>query len=764
MGTTSDLTTPALTGDAHPARQVSGVLQRACACGRSTGGASCESCQEHGGAGMLQRRSDTRGTTPSSVPPSVVNVLASSGERLDAATQHSMGSRLRQDFSRVRVHTDAAAASSARAVGAMAYTVGQDVVFDHGRYAPGTAEGRKLLAHELAHVAQQAAHPESGPLRIGQPGSAHEQEADRVADGLDGPLTPAPAVIARQNALEAPLSWEEMFRTLSNTRAFSLTRPGEANNPAVDPERVGRGVGPDRTLRGREVFAVIQVVDRDGRRVSTGGGAHAIWGRGHAEEQAVAGVAREIPAGRDVRGGRMMVLVDQFPCGPDRHDCGTQLRDFARSRGLELEVRVPLRERVNEPGVSASPRTASRGAFRTDLAADPRTRVQLVTVDRLPGPGGGASGGSTPAPPPAPPGGRPAPSPSPSAPAPTGVGGLPEVSLSAPTRPASPATVIARQQVIAQLEQETAASVRMAGLVRGAVAVFGAVMQVMSALNTLDTAQRLSREGTMLGDAQRQAERLQQQGSNARTQAEQAAAASNMVGATLVVGDALARNDTDDLFTLSEALGDVSAGFGEPAERLSSFWREVDARSRAARVMADFYRQAIRLSIDDAAQAEAFSMWESCDRLSNTLGSAADSFRQAAETMQATAQWSGGLASAANRGAWRLVLGRIATAQQQLEAERRRRAATAPPPAAAPTPAPTNAHATPPGVHLPPPRPTGFPSEAEQQGTVCPNCHRPAGEGSRRSPLEGFTFGSGPGGQMTDDDLRRIREFAGGGR
>lgn len=59
------------------------------------------------------------------------------------------------DFSGVRVHTDAKAAASARAIGALAYTAGNDIAFDTGRYAPDTSEGKNLLAHELTHVVQQ---------------------------------------------------------------------------------------------------------------------------------------------------------------------------------------------------------------------------------------------------------------------------------------------------------------------------------------------------------------------------------------------------------------------------------------------------------------------------------------------------------------------------------------------------------------------------------------------------------------------------------
>jgi uncharacterized protein DUF4157 len=65
-------------------------------------------------------------------------------------------SRLRYDFSNVRVHTDARAAESARAINAAAYTIGQNIVFDTPRYVPHAPGGRRILAHELAHVVQQS--------------------------------------------------------------------------------------------------------------------------------------------------------------------------------------------------------------------------------------------------------------------------------------------------------------------------------------------------------------------------------------------------------------------------------------------------------------------------------------------------------------------------------------------------------------------------------------------------------------------------------
>lgn len=91
----------------------------------------------------------------SALPPIVHEVLRSPGQPLDAGARAFMEPRFGRDFSGVRVHTDSQASRSARAVNALAYTVGRDVVFGAGQYAPKTAEGQGLLAHELTHVVQQ---------------------------------------------------------------------------------------------------------------------------------------------------------------------------------------------------------------------------------------------------------------------------------------------------------------------------------------------------------------------------------------------------------------------------------------------------------------------------------------------------------------------------------------------------------------------------------------------------------------------------------
>jgi outer membrane lipoprotein SlyB len=124
---------------------------------------------------------------------------AGGGRPLDGTSREYMESRFGHDFSAVRVHTDDRAASTATALRARAYTVGNDIVFALGAYSPGTPAGTRLLAHELAHVVQQsngAGGPQTKAVTSSRRDAA-ELEADRVAgdvaDGGAARVTQSPA-------------------------------------------------------------------------------------------------------------------------------------------------------------------------------------------------------------------------------------------------------------------------------------------------------------------------------------------------------------------------------------------------------------------------------------------------------------------------------------------------------------------------------------------------------------------------------------------
>lgn len=129
-------------------------LQHACPCGG--GCPNCDQGQPGLDQGSLQTKRVQAGDTGQfAAPPTVHEVLRSPGQPLDPGTRAFMEPRFGYDFSGVRVHSGAAAEQSARDVNAHAYTVRHIIVFGAGQFAPGTRQGRQLIAHELTHVVQQ---------------------------------------------------------------------------------------------------------------------------------------------------------------------------------------------------------------------------------------------------------------------------------------------------------------------------------------------------------------------------------------------------------------------------------------------------------------------------------------------------------------------------------------------------------------------------------------------------------------------------------
>jgi hypothetical protein len=113
-----------------------------------------------------------------STPP---QTESSAGHSLDSSTQSFMQSGFNHDFSGVRVHTDSAAQRAADSLSATAFTTGRDVYFNQGAYDPSSEQGRGLIAHELAHVAQQDNGMSGASLRgfhISQPDDPAEHQAD----------------------------------------------------------------------------------------------------------------------------------------------------------------------------------------------------------------------------------------------------------------------------------------------------------------------------------------------------------------------------------------------------------------------------------------------------------------------------------------------------------------------------------------------------------------------------------------------------------
>jgi Domain of unknown function (DUF4157) len=148
----------------------------------------CKSCQirpeEEEGVIYRKPLRTSASETTYVIATEINGIRSGSSSSLDFSTRQFMESRFGYDFRNVRIHTDERASKSAYSVNSLAYTVGNDIVFGEGQYKPDTLEGRRLLAHELVHVIQQAKELSPSPLqRQPSPGPAPvDQNAQNIID------------------------------------------------------------------------------------------------------------------------------------------------------------------------------------------------------------------------------------------------------------------------------------------------------------------------------------------------------------------------------------------------------------------------------------------------------------------------------------------------------------------------------------------------------------------------------------------------------
>jgi len=197
--------------------------------------------------GLIQRKARDAKGVAEGADAAVSAASSSGGSPLPAPLMRKFESSLGAELSSVRVHTGGESAHAAQAVGARAYTMGQDIHFGAGQYDLSSEGGQHLLAHEVAHTVQQrgGSPTRQNKLEVSSPGDAAELEADRAADAM---MIGAPVDIAasgRQLARENDGSAGESPTTQSKDPAdpkvpFAMSAPVEeapAHN-AVNPVKV----------------------------------------------------------------------------------------------------------------------------------------------------------------------------------------------------------------------------------------------------------------------------------------------------------------------------------------------------------------------------------------------------------------------------------------------------------------------------------------------------------------------------------------------
>lgn len=186
----------------------------------------CEACKEE----ETVRAKPEGGSLPRVVPDDLF-ASCGPGQDLDRSARAFLEPRFAHDFSGVRVHDGPNADAAARSIGARAFTMGRDLVFRAGAYAPASVEGQRLLAHELAHVVQQgAASPMANAVADG-PASARSRTATTVQrqTALDEPQ-PAP------EAVDASIAEGDPGATPGPVDAGAIAGVGGTENAGATPE------------------------------------------------------------------------------------------------------------------------------------------------------------------------------------------------------------------------------------------------------------------------------------------------------------------------------------------------------------------------------------------------------------------------------------------------------------------------------------------------------------------------------------------------
>lgn len=196
---------------------------------------------------------------PMQEPPAKSHAIA-----LEGSVRGKMETRFGADFGAVRIHADAAAAESARTIGAAAYTVGRDIVFGAGRYQPQSGAGQQLLAHELAHVVQQS--------RGGSAPPDAEARADRAANqAVQGELVSTQALGGAPVALQAkpddnPAADAGLPFPIKTLSGFALNSAALTTAHAADIDSLAWSISLHLGMRknGRATIAIVGHTDRSG--------------------------------------------------------------------------------------------------------------------------------------------------------------------------------------------------------------------------------------------------------------------------------------------------------------------------------------------------------------------------------------------------------------------------------------------------------------------------------------------------------------------
>jgi hypothetical protein len=302
---------------------------------------TCAECGDEERKPVQTKRAPSANTEAALDSGTAVRATERGGAPLSKEVRTYFEPRFGHDFSGVRVHADGEAANAASAVRARAYTIGRDIVFGAGEYAPATMEGKRLLAHELAHVVQQGERPRRGVV-MRQPAAAQQR-----------PVRPA-------TVEEAAEFLEDMARFIESARSAALAVVQSTPRTPTTPAARQRAHGMLKQQRLRDLLANARRVFTVHESALQGGDPH-----GTRLRTAVLGVVVKIrEAARDALG-----ISDGMPA---------PTRDDERSLNAQLVVELIEADPFTSAGLVGTP---AFGAAETSAGASHEAFIEAYLDD-----------------------------------------------------------------------------------------------------------------------------------------------------------------------------------------------------------------------------------------------------------------------------------------------------------------------------------------------------------------------------------------------
>jgi len=223
-------------------------------------------CRDKPLPGLQRKGGDGSGPAPAGVQSTIDRARAGRGAPLPPATRSFMEPRLGRDLGHVRVHDGAPAAEASRAVGAKAFTVGNDVFFGAGRYRPETGEGRRLIAHELVHTVQQGGGSSlARPARLQRDEDANaKSQITPMEEAKEDPkvFDPGKATVGRIDAKPEKRKRGTLYLPALKIPFFNAMPKGAAGNGAMS----GRPAPGKNKIQAGQPYQFLGPTDRSGRQ------------------------------------------------------------------------------------------------------------------------------------------------------------------------------------------------------------------------------------------------------------------------------------------------------------------------------------------------------------------------------------------------------------------------------------------------------------------------------------------------------------------